>query len=437
MQYKNLVLLIILIVSPIAKANLVTDSFRLSYNKNIFAQQNILDLKSIPQDTRTINHPGTGDQKSSFEEYFTSYFAPWSEHNFTADNLKEIASERKTYFAENYNLISKRDLDEIENNANIAAINSIKQKAIVTKYTNLRVLPTKTMLFSNPTQAGEGYPFDYAQGDYLTIGDPVLISHYSLDGIYAYVLTSSGTSSFVLAEDLAVVDQDFIDNYKKNLGLLVDNTLADLGHGKIQLYSSLVLPINGNKAYLPYRNITGKAELFEVTIDPNSYVTTPLAFTKENVRRVINQHLGRPYGWGGNLCHNDCARLVRNYFALFGISMLHLSKEQATQGTITGLSSLDSLTKKSKIIAEAVPYQTTICMPGHIGVYLGDNNGEPIFLHALWGIKLFDEVGEEYRFVIGKTVITTLSPGKELPGFDVKKTNLLNKVSSMANLFVS
>jgi hypothetical protein len=50
--------------------------------------------------------------------------------------------------------------------------------------------------------------------------------------------------------------------------------------------------------------------------------------------------------------------------------------------------------------------------PGHVMVYIGQRDGQPVVLHATWGLKTVK--GNGYgRKVIGAAVITTLEPGLE------------------------
>ena len=79
--------------------------------------------------------------------------------------------------------------------------------------------------------------------------------------------------------------------------------------------------------------------------------------------------------------------------------------------------------KEKEILAKAIPFQTFIFLPGHIGLYLGQYNKQAVIFHNVWGIRL-ENSG---RFVIGKTVITSLYPGMENP--DAVKS-LMTRVKS-------
>ncbi|MBF0482670.1 MAG: hypothetical protein HQK82_13515, partial [Desulfovibrionaceae bacterium] len=54
----------------------------------------------------------------------------------------------------------------------------------------------------------------------------------------------------------------------------------------------------------------------------------------------------------------------------------------------------------------------------------------PLVFHNVWGVRTFEPDGSSGREVIGKTVITTLSPGRELQNVRADKL-LINRVEGM------
>lgn len=91
----------------------------------------------------------------------------------------------------------------------------------------------------------------------------------------------------------------------------------------------------------------------------------------------------------------------------------------------------ESEEKKECIVQEAIPYLTLLWAPGHIMLYLGTYHEEPVILHSLWGIKTWDLLQGEKRHVVGRSVITTLAPGKELPNLAGAKALLVNRITQM------
>ena len=203
----------------------------------------------------------------------------------------------------------------------------------------------------------------------------------------------------------------------------------------IKLLMGSVLPLNDKKNILiPIRDKNNRVDLLELSLDNIGYIYKPLAFTRDNVSFVLENLVNKPYGWGGNLFHRDCARLVRDYFSLFAIHLPLLSSEQALMGDVYDLSSKSVFDKKHDIVRFAIPYESIVSMKGHVAVYLGLFNGEPILLHALWGLRLFDEKETSYRYIIGKSILSSLDLGKKLQGFSGEKSSLAKKVISFSNL---
>lgn len=439
---KTGILFLLLCIFLPLQADPLHGKYGVTYNKNLYAQPLINDLINIPQNSKALSSNFTNAVKTSFDEYYSVYFKPWNEsQDFDLAALQILLSKRPNRMAENYQTIPQEFYADIEQQANIKEIGSLKQKAITINNSSLRILPTNSYLFDSPNEPGQGYPFDYAQDDYLAIGEPLLISHYTKNGKFAYARTSSGAVGFVLSQDIAEVDDAFIGKFKKNLVIFSQNTLIGLqektkSKATLQVYIGTILPlVDANTVLVPIRNINGTASLGTAYLRDKTYNAKPLSFSKANVSTVVNELINQPYGWGGNLFHMDCARLVRNYFAMFGVHMPLLSKDQGKQGHIFNIVDLDNAAKKAAIVKHAIPYQSIVYMPGHIGIYLGTYNNEPIIFHASWSIKLYDTSNGEYRYITGKSMITTLTPGKELIGFDVVKSNTLNRISNIANIY--
>jgi len=67
-------------------------------------------------------------------------------------------------------------------------------------------------------------------------------------------------------------------------------------------------------------------------------------------------------------------------------------------------------------------------VPGHITLYLGEKNGEPIILHNYWGVRLKDGS----KKVMGRAIISTTQPGAELSNIK-KKSMLINTLTGIVN----
>jgi hypothetical protein len=71
--------------------------------------------------------------------------------------------------------------------------------------------------------------------------------------------------------------------------------------------------------------------------------------------------------------------------------------------------------KLAAVRREAIPWLSLVWMPGHVMLYVGAPEGEPLVLHTAWGVRTWDPFAGEGRALISRTAITTLRPGAELP----------------------
>ncbi len=78
--------------------------------------------------------------------------------------------------------------------------------------------------------------------------------------------------------------------------------------------------------------------------------------------------------------------------------------------------------RKKFIKQNAIPFLTLIYLRGHIMLYIGTKDDEPLVMHNVWGGVRTRNFLKERRNIIGKTVITTLEPGIELFNADLSKT---------------
>ncbi len=200
-----------------------------------------------------------------------------------------------------------------------------------------------------------------------------------------------------------------------------------------------VLPLAGEDeagyvALAPVRGPDGRAVISQVHIAKTDAAPVPLAPTPRNFALLANQMMGQPYGWGGYLENRDCSALLLDLYTPFGIFMPRNSRQQAKAGEVRSLAKLPSATKERQLLEQGAPLLTLVHKPGHIMLYIGEGSGQfagrALILHAAWGLKTLDEWGAEGRFVIGRTAITTLEPGRELPEV-ARVGTLLDGIDSM------
>ncbi len=379
------------------------------------------DLLNIPQDLSYYANQAKSfsyaEQKKYDDEYNQKYFAPWSKSEVMIQP-QDLGWEtrfvrEKPIFRDNALQISPYIYEEWINNADMQSYNTVKIKAITIKRVDLKSLPTDESFYRNPKQVGEGFPFDYNQNSAYPPNMPLLISHYSKDGKWAFV---QGAYAFgwIKVSQLAMVDDNFIKQFqngnyaitiKDNLKLHNDNRAISL------VKMGTIFPYDKDGYFFATKDENGFAILTKFNSTENELIShKPLRFNSENVAKIASQFKNEPYGWGESHETRDCSALTRDFFAPFGIFLDRNSGQQAKNGCQTYIRSLQKDDKKKKILANAKPFRSMLFVPGHIVLYLGEYNDEPVVMHAYWGIRQNDWT----KLITGRTIISTTEPAKEL-----------------------
>jgi hypothetical protein len=61
-------------------------------------------------------------------------------------------------------------------------------------------------------------------------------------------------------------------------------------------------------------------------------------------------------------------------------------------------------------------------------VYVGSMNGKAFMFHDIWGVAVRNWKGDEFKQVIGKSIVSTLTPGSEL---HLAANTILERVNSL------
>jgi len=402
----------------------------------------VADMYSIPQNpayyAKQIKTFSNAKQQKFDKAFNIKYFKPW---HITSLDLaqKDFGWEvrfvrKKPIYQENGTLISSSVYEKWIDNAAYNMLNTQGYKAITIKHTNVKALPTSHAFFRDPKKTGEGFPFDYNQNSSLHINVPLYISHISKDRRWAFV-RASYSFGWVALSDLALVNNDFIQKFENhNYAMTIKDNLRLFNEQKSHL--SLVklgalFPIDKKThTYLvAKRDKIGHAILTHVRVSTlNLLAKKPLAFTQKNVAMLAREFYGEPYGWGGSYECRDCSATTRDFLGVFGIFLRRNSSKQAQDGESIKLENWEKSYKKKFINTHAEPFKSLLYVPGHILLYLGEYQGEPIVMHTYWGIRKNDGS----KLVTGRTIITTTEPGKERS--DVKeRSKLINTLRSIVN----
>ena len=392
----------------------------------------VKDVRNIPQNPIFfLENNQTKDRnallisaETSVEEtkkFRENYFRTWQsvkpmQRNITYfKSILNVSYARRGY-AENLQKWTNKHFMLLAQNANYKDAPSMSQDAIITTNTALRAAPTTRPYFYQPQKPGKAYPFDMFQNSSLHIGAPVKIFHVSKDGQWFYV-ESATAGGWVFAKDLAFVDDAFIENWVKSThfaSIINDEVELISSDLKTLAFMGTILPIvssadNYFTICVPYRNTKGRVSTDVIKISKQHAMQQPIPFTAANVAKLADHLMGNLYGWGGLYGNRDCSSTLQDLYTAFGIWLPRNSRAQAQVGEVISLANMTNKEKEKEILAKAIPFQTFIFLPGHIGLYVGQYDNQAVMLHNIWGTRLEGNG----RFVIGKTVITSLYPGME------------------------
>ncbi len=371
------------------------------------------------------------DQNSTTKEFFSKYFKPWDSSKLSyskSDAMWGESYRNKKVYLENHTLATKEWFDKHMQNANFEDYNKQPVKAITLKNTNVRILPTISPMFYDPTKPGEGFPFDYNQNSLLKINTPLIVSHLSRDRAWAYV-ESATVGGWVEIGSIAFVDENFIKEFKTTNYYVAVEEKFPIYEPVFKEYVKVgtIFPKRGKKYIVAKNDDYQNAIITYIDLDEEKIEPMPLKYDSVNRIKILNQLLNEPYGWGGLLNNRDCSSFTQDFFAPFGKFLERNSKSQTTNGKYLDISNLSLEEKKDFIRKNGVPFSTLVYLKGHIMLYIGLKDNEPLVAHNLWSIRLKDDSGVKSRHIVGKATITTLEAGKELKDFD-EDSNILGRV---------
>ncbi len=413
-----------------------------------FAQRGVVeDLYEFPQDLtfyaknsehNLLNEAAQQEQDAKFNRI---YFNPWtkSEATYTAQNFQNTFGKARGY---NGTIAwTENQWQRLKFNADIARYPNTQRPGITLRQTSLRELPTMLPRFSKPTPNPSLSPFDYFQYSTLAPGMPVFISQTSQDNQW-YFIENALAAGWVQAKDVAFVDEKFIVAYSnKSFAALIKDKVAlnstqnqKLGFAHI----GAIFPIVDSNSQeltvlMPTRGLQNMAQAVQVKLEHSEAVKKPLPIQAKLIAKVGNEMMAQPYGWGGSGEFRDCSSTMHDLFTPFGIWLPRNSLSQYRSAAMLPLDNLTLKPKEETILAKGIPFMTLIWLPGHIGLYLGEYEGRAAMFHNIWGIRV-DEMGQgDDRHIIGRAVVTSLEPGKELENIYNNQT-LLTRIGGISTL---
>ena len=207
----------------------------------------------------------------------------------------------------------------------------------------------------------------------------------------AYVPDASSTSQVQL--DMGV-----------RLPLVDSQQVANLLHGQ-NTYASYVVQ-------LPTRDQQGQLVLKPALISRSSDVN--LGYLPYNQQHLVKQgfkFLGERYGWGHDYNGRDCTGFVGEIYKTFGLLMPRNSGQQG-KGEYGINHRFDNASSEQQKLAVVNKMQVgdLIYIPGHVMMYLGEQDGQPYVIHDVKGLGYNKPDGSFYSSSLNGVSVTPLLP---------------------------
>ncbi len=399
------------------------------------------DLLDIPQDVKYYTDKIVANKKIIYDKFEESYFSMWNidKPSQTLEDIQwsfKYFNNKKSY-GENLLPIKESFFASMYKLSNFKNYLHLNKKGLTLRYTNIRALPTNKPFLKNPSLAGEGFPFDYIQNSAINPNVPLFISHYSKDKQWLFVF-SSYTYGWIESKNIVFINDINAQKWQnakqvyitKEAISLYTQTNKPLFQTRIGMIFALVSESEKNYTILSVSTFKNNEAMYHKSLISKKFASlAPLILNRTNINTIIKEVSKTNYGWGGVYEQRDCSSTVMDLYTPFGIALPRNSSKQAEVGKIIDLSHLNNFEKEKIIKKKAVAFETLLYKKGHIMLYVGVYNDKIIVFHNIWGIKTKLN-NKEGRFLIGRTIFSTLKIGKELKGYD-KTAELLKNIQSM------
>ncbi len=403
------------------------------------------DLSLIPQNVR--QYSSTVD-KSNFEinqyEFEKHYFSVWNNPTTLGDkNSVQWAFnifKAGQSWGENLQLHEQSFFDEMKKNSNYENYLELNKRAVTLGEVNVRAFPTKRPLLRDPKKAGEGFPFDYLQNTTIHANKPLLVTHYSQDREWVHIF-SSFAYGWVKVNEIAFLENRHTDLWQKAEQVVItkENESIYTPDGdflfktKIGMMFALIDEDKEEYTILTVSSYKNSQPLFlKSKISKRSASKGILEFNTKNVDVIVDEIANSNYGWGGMYGQRDCSSTLRDLYMPFGIWLPRNSYQQSKVGDVLSLEELSDEEKIITIKEKAIPFKTLLYKKGHIVLYVGVFNDEVVVFQNTWGIRTKNKEVEG-RFIIGKTIFSTLKIGENIKDYDAE-SGLLTNLKSMNTL---
>lgn len=410
-------------------------------SQSLESTEKVEDIGKIPQDLRSfaalINESIRIEEQSQLLQRFRHrYFSPWTatvpifKVDLVTEQVDLLAS--RTWYGENRHPVAQERMRGLVALADLGRCPSMDQLGVMVKPAFIRVLPTYRPFYEAP----DDFPFDHLQFAEAKPNEPVRILHASKDGAWLYIETSYA-NGWVEPDAVRFVDPSVQKRLQASAQIVVVSDFVEIRTEQGEVLPppkiGTLYPLVEEKAgyWLVEAAVAGGdryAVLKTARIAKEDGGRHPLPFTPEAVTQVGNEILKTAYGWGELYRNRDCSATTRDFLLAFGLWLPRNSQLQITSGPLVSLANLSSSDKEQRIVEQGVPFRTLLHHKGHIMLYVGLHDGKPIILHTVWALRYQPKGCPEKKRIIGRTVLTTLAAGKELP---LSKGTTLDRLDAM------
>ncbi len=434
------IIFLLCFITPLFSEAILTTGYKPKTLLDKMPSNHVADTRNIKQNTtllsKQVKPMSRWEQNRYDRAYNRKFFRPWFRKRLNLSWKQkrwQFVFARQKIYTRYGKRISRKWFNYQRRNSNFKDYESVLKHAITIRHTDLKIYPTKQDFYYNPKRVGEGFPFDYNQNSSLNINTPLIVSHYSKDRKWAYVRCAYAYG-WLPVKDIALVSKYFKKQFMNNNYAVTirDNLFIKDKNFKSIVKLGTIFPIDPKtkKYMIATRTKSGYAKIKLLNVKQKWIIAKkPIAFNSTNVALISNQLIGERYGWGGKMSARDCSGLTRDFFAPFGIFLRRNSQEQRYDGKrVISIRWMSNKRKKRTILKKAKPFRSLLYVKGHIALYVGKRNGEPLILHNYWGARL----NSGKKRIFGRAILTTTQIGKERR--DIKKrAMLLNTFSKIIN----
>ena len=321
--------------------------------------------------------------------------------------------------------------------------------ALTVARSNMRTFPVDDLILNHKMNSD----IDRFQENAIFCGEVVLVLHESFDKEWFFV-QKYNYRAWVKKSDVAIGLREEVLAYQNE----VNDRLVMIGKRVRTVYNpedprvsdvfldmGLSLPLTKSEnvpqlvdgrnpctsfiVRMPVKENDGSLLIKNVMIARSEDVNVGyLPMTSANILKLSFKLLGERYGWGNRYSTRDCTGFTLGIYNCFGLAMLRNSDEQG----LSALGVTRSLHKKTLAQQHEILSSQTIgneiYSPGHVMLYIGQENGKSYIIHNTTGEAEGKTVGNDLKGV-SVTTIDYLSHELELiKSFRLSNTNGINEV---------